>query len=140
MTTVFIVIGTVIVGLIILTLLIGKEMIIEGKVVINASIDKVFDYVKHTKNQDNFSVWNMRDLQMNKKLIGTDGQIGFIYSWDSTMKNVGAGEQEIVKLEANKLIEYQIRFKRPMESMTKSTFTLENTAPNQTTIQWGFYS
>ena len=73
----------------------GKEMMIEKNVSINKNISEVFNFLKRTKNQDQFSVWNMKDPNMKKDYSGTDGTSGFVYSWDSTDKNVGAGSQKL---------------------------------------------
>jgi hypothetical protein len=48
---------------------------------------------------------------MKKDYEGTDSQVGFVYKWESLInKNVGAGEQEIKKIEEVKSIEYKLRF------------------------------
>ena len=70
-------------------------MRIEKSVEIRKPSSEVFNYLKYTRNQDNFSVWNMADPDMKKEQSGTDGEVGFLYRWDSQNKNVGAGEQEI---------------------------------------------
>ena len=68
------------------------------------------------KNQDNFSVWNMKDPNRKISSNGSDGQVGFVMTWDSTDKSVGAGAQEIKKLQNDGLIEYEIRFKNHCNS------------------------
>lgn len=93
-----------------------------------------------TKNQDNFSVWNMADPNMKKSHKGTDGTVGFLYSWDSTMKNVGAGEQEITAIKEGKSIEYAIRFSRPMQNTGKTKFEISNQGDNESTVTWIFDS
>jgi hypothetical protein len=115
-------------------------MKIEKSIKINKSSELVFDYLRMTKNQDNFSVWNMSDPNMKKKHQGIDGTIGFIYSWDSTMKNVGAGEQEITAIDEGKSIDYSIRFFRPMENTGKSKFQIKNFGDESTSVVWIFES
>ena len=44
----------------------AKEMVIEKNVSINKNINEVFSFLKQTKNQDQFSVWNMKDPGMKK--------------------------------------------------------------------------
>lgn len=115
-------------------------MKIERSIEINKNFKLVFDYLKMTRNQDNFSVWNMTDPNMEKKHHGTDGTIGFVYSWDSTMKNVGAGEQEITAIEEGKSINYAIRFLRPMQNIAKSRFQITCTGNESTCVVWIFES
>jgi hypothetical protein len=115
-------------------------MRIEKSIEINRGSVEVFDYLKFTKNQDNFSVWNMADPSMKKDYRGTDGTIGFIYSWDSTNKNVGAGEQETRAITEGKSIEYEVRFFRPMQNVGKTYFNIVSTGEGLTNVSWVFDS
>ena len=115
-------------------------MKIEKSVIINKGSGLVFDYLKMTRNQDNFSVWNMADPNMKKSYVGTDGKVGFKYSWDSTLKNVGAGEQEIAAIEDGKSIEYTIRFSRPMENTGKTRFQIKSLGNDNSSVTWTFDS
>ncbi len=118
----------------------AKEMIIEKTVSINKNINEVFNYLKQTKNQDNFSEWNMKDPNMKKEYGGTDGTKGFIYSWDSKDKSVGAGSQEITNITEPGRIDYHLKFTRPMQNTAASGFVLENTGENNTSVTWKFQS
>ena len=62
----------------------------------------VYDYVKYLKNQDNFSKWANIDPAMKKDFRGEDGTVGFVSAWDSGHKDVGKGEQEIIKINENR--------------------------------------
>jgi hypothetical protein len=115
-------------------------MKIEKSIIINRNSQLVFDYLKMTRNQDNFSVWNMADPKMNKSHKGTDGTVGFIYSWDSTVKNVGAGEQEITAIEDGKSIDYSIRFFRPMKNNGITKFQIASLGNEITSVVWIFDS
>ncbi len=141
MTITLIIIGSIIALFIIMALIGGSEMVIEKTINIQKPVQEVYDYVRHIKNHDHFSTWNMMDPEMHKEYRGTDGQVGFVYIWDSKkFKNVGAGEQETKILEPNKRIEYEIRFLRPMQSLAKGKFIFNRISENETTVQWGFYS
>lgn len=139
MVTTLIGIGILLGVIVLLGLIMPKEMIIEKSISISRSLPEVYDFLKQTKNQDKFSVWNMADPNMKKEHRGSDGSVGFVYAWDSTNKNVGAGEQETKVLEENKRIEYELRFIRPMQNVAKSQFNLTASGGNQTTVMWGFY-
>jgi len=115
-------------------------MKIEKSVKINKNPEAVYDYLKMTRNQDNFSVWNMADPDMKKSYQGTDGTVGFIYRWDSEVKNVGAGEQEITAIEDGKSIDYAIRFTRPMKNIGKTKFQITGSADGYTSVDWIFDS
>ena len=116
----------------------GKEMMIEKNVSINKNISDVFNFLKQTKNQDQFSVWNMKDPNMQKNYSGVDGTKGFVYSWDSKDKNVGAGSQEITNISEGSRIDYELRFLRPMQNTAVSSFILNKTGENNTSVTWTF--
>lgn len=116
----------------------AKEMKIEKNVSINKNINDVFNYLKQTKNQENFSVWNMKDPNMKKTYTGVDGTKGFKYAWDSKDKNVGAGEQEIINIDEGSKIDYELRFKRPMQNTAQSSFLLNKIDENTTSVTWTF--
>lgn len=117
-----------------------KEMIIEKNVSINNNIGEVFSFLKETRNQDKFSVWNMKDPNMKKSYSGIDGTKGFIYSWDSKDKNVGAGAQEIIDIKEGNRIDYEMRFSRPMQNTATASFVLDKIDENTTSVTWTFRS
>jgi len=112
----------------------------EASVEIKRSLKDVFDYLKYTKNQDNFSVWNQADPNMKKEYSGTDGTNGFIYKWDSTLRNVGAGEQETKLIIEGKRIEFEVRFLRPMKNVANIEFRFVANGELSTTVTWAFDS
>ncbi len=138
-TIILIIIGAFIALIIILGIVMSKEMQVEKSVTINKPKQPVFDYVKMVRNQDNFSIWNMKDPNMKKEHKGTDGQVGFIYAWDSAAdKNAGAGEQEIKAIKEGESIDFELRFKRPMENTSSSYMRTESISANETKVIWGF--
>jgi uncharacterized protein YndB with AHSA1/START domain len=107
-------------------------------VVINKSKAVVFEYLKHLKNQNKFSVWASMDPNMKTEFRGTDGTEGFISAWDSDMKNVGKGEQEILKVVDGERIDYEIRFLKPYKSTSWAYITTATVNDNQTRVRWEF--
>jgi len=140
MITTLIIIGVIIALIILMPLITGKEMRIERSISIDKPINQVFDYLRITKNQDNFSTWNMTDPDMKKEYQGTDGQVGFVYKWDSFKnKNVGSGEQEIKIIAEGKSIEYELRFSKPMKNTANSKFILNSEGTTKTQVIWQFF-
>ncbi len=115
-------------------------MNIEKSINISRSPAIIFDYLKYTRNQDSFSVWNMTDPEMKKEYKGTDGTVGFIYRWDSTNKTVGAGEQETTSIEEGKRIVFALRFFRPMQNTGISAFEITGTGEGTSLVRWIFES
>jgi len=116
----------------------AKEMYIEKSISIDKSRKEVFEYIKYTKHQDQFSVWNMTDPNKTATYIGMDGTIGFIYHWDSKNKNVGAGSQEIINIIDDEQILYEVRFERPMKNIAQSQFILKEISSDKTELTWTF--
>lgn len=119
-------------------LFVKKDYAVEKEITINKPKQVVFDYVKMLKNQDNYSVWATRDPNMKKEYTGTDGTPGFIASWESKNKEVGTGEQEIIKITEGERIDFKLRFKVPFEAQDDAYMSTEATGENQTKVKWGF--
>ncbi len=134
--------------LILLTLIIALPLIIalfvkqDYAVVTSVTIDKpvteVFDYIKYLKNQDNYSVWANIDPNMEKTHQGVDGTVGFVSGWSSLNEEVGVGEQEIIKIEDGKRIDYELRFISPFEAISPAFMSCESVTRDITKVTWGF--
>ncbi len=118
----------------------GKTMYVEKSVDIHCDVQMVFEYLKYTRNQQNFSVWSMRDSNQKVTEIGDEGMVGHIYSWDSEIENVGSGKQKIVNLVPDQEIEYDITFERPMPSKAVSKLKTDKLGDNKTKVTWSFES
>ena len=132
-----------ILGLIALLLIVAafvkRDINVTKEVIINKSRQDVFSYVKLLKNQDNFSKWASMDANMKKTYTGTDGTVGFVSSWVGN-KDVGEGEQEILKIEEGNRIDYALRFFKPFKSNADCFISFEDAGTNQTKVKWGFKS
>ncbi|MBC7933941.1 MAG: SRPBCC family protein [Rhizobacter sp.] len=129
---------SIIVIVLVAALLIKKDYKIEKEISINKPRQQVFDYVKYLKNQYHYSHWATLDTNMQKTYTGTDATPGFIAAWKGN-KKAGIGEQEIIKIEDGKRIDYALRFKEPMESNMNSYMTTEDATSNTTTVKWTMY-
>lgn len=135
--------GLVILALILLLLIIAafikKDINVTKEIIINKSRQEVFAYVKLLKNQDSYSRWGSMDPNMKKTYTGTDGTVGFISAWVGN-KDVGEGEQEILKIDEGNRIDYALRFIKPFKVNSEAFMVFEDTANNQTKVKWGFKS
>lgn len=122
---------------IITALFVPNDYEVVREVVIKKSRGQIFDYIRFLKNQDFYNKWIMVDPEMEKSFIGEDGNEGFIYAWDSTNKNAGKGEQEIVKIKPNERIDIEIRFVKPFRNTGETFMTLESLSDHQTKLRWG---
>ena len=118
-------------------LFLPSDFQVERSAMINQPRDTVFNYVKYLKNQEIYGVWWKADPKMKKEYSGTDGQPGFIASWNSNKEDVGAGQQKIMALQEGKRIDLELQFFEPFESTNKSFITTQNIEANTTRVSWG---
>ncbi|MDH5326732.1 MAG: SRPBCC family protein [Gammaproteobacteria bacterium] len=125
-------------AVLIIAAVVPGEYELERNIVVNRDITYVFNYIKHLKNQSNYSVWAKLDPDMKKAYRGEDGRKGFVYAWDSTKRHVGKGEQEIVRIEEGVSIETEVRFYKPFDSVNVSYMGTEKQAGGNTRVTWVF--
>lgn len=134
---ILIVIAIIVAIPLVIALFLDKDYTVERQVTINKPKNEVFDYIKYVRNQNKFSVWSNIDPNMKQEFRGTDGTVGFVSAWNSQESGVGEGEQEIVGIKEGERVDYELRFKRPMESTSPAYMETEDSG-NQTVVKWGF--
>jgi hypothetical protein len=132
---IFSIVAGIIVLLLFVALFMKKGYQTQSEINVNAPLSKVFNYIKHIKNQDNFNKWIMVDPDMKKEFKGNDGTVGFIYAWSGN-KEAGEGEQEIKALREDESIEMEIRFIRPFSGVAKAKMTTGPLAGGETKLTW----
>ncbi|HEV7781937.1 MAG TPA: SRPBCC family protein [Chitinophagaceae bacterium] len=137
--TILVVIGSLIALLLIIALLTKKEFSIEREITINRTKADVFNYTRMLKNQEKYSVWIMKDPNVQIVYTGTDGTVGATSAWKSDDKHVGIGEQEIKKVHEEESIETEIRFKKPFEDTNYALTSVKDAGNGQTIINTRFY-
>ena len=138
MTLVYILAGIVVI-IIILAAIAPKYYDVHRSIVINRPLADVFDYIKYVKNQNYWGPWNTRDPEMKQTFRGEDGTIGFVSAWESNHKQVGSGEQEIIKIVENEVMESELRFLKPMKSVSTGYIRTEDEGEGKTKVIWGFH-
>ena len=134
--TILLAVAGIIALLLIIALFMKREHYVKREIIINAPRQKVFDYIKLLKNQDQFNKWATADKKNRKEEFkGTDGTVGFIYSWSGD-KSAGQGEKEIKNIIEGKRIETEIRFVKPMAATASIIMETESVSDNQTKVYW----
>lgn len=131
------ILAVVILILIIMIIIAPNDYSVDRSIIIDRSYKEVFQYLKLIKNQDYWSPWKKKDPNMTQEFIGEDGKIGFISRWKGN-KEVGEGEQEILTIIENELIETQLRFFQPWKSQSIGTLLVANVEDDKTLVTWGF--
>ncbi len=136
---IIIIILLVLAGIIALVLIIAlfmkREHYVNREIVINAPRQKVFDYIKLLKNQDEFNKNAMAAPDRKREFKGTDGTVGYIYSWSGN-KDAGVGEKEIKNIIDGQRIETEIRFVKPMRTSALVVMETQSLTDNQTKVSW----
>lgn len=135
---ILLVIGVIIALLLVAAYFSSEEYSIEQEIIVNKPRQQVFEYIRILKNADNFNKWVMMDPAMKKTYTGTDGTVGYVYSWDSENKQVGKGDQEIIKIKDGERIDYELRFYKPFEGKANAWLNVSSVDERQTKVQWVF--
>ena len=133
--TILLVIAGIIALVLVIALLMKKEHYVIRDITINAPRQKVFDYIKLLKNQDEFNKHAMAGPDRKREFKGTDGTVGYIYAWSGD-KNAGVGEKEIKNIIEGKRIETEIRFVKPMTALASIIMETESLSGDQTKVSW----
>ena len=133
--TILLVVAGIIALLLFIALFMKREHYVKREIIINAPLQKIFDYVKLLKNQDEFNKHAMAAPDRKREFKGTDGTVGYIYAWSGN-KNAGVGEKEIKNIIEGKRIEMEIRFVKPMAAIARIIMETESLSDNQTKVSW----
>lgn len=133
--TIMLAFAGIIVLLLVIAIFMKKEHSVQREIVINASRQKVFDYIKLLRNQDAFNKHAMVDADRIREFKGTDGTVGYVYSWKGD-RGAGEGEKEIKDIVEGKRIESEIRFVKPMKASATIVMETESISDNQTKVSW----
>ncbi len=119
--------------LLVMALFMRKKHYVKREIVINAPHHTVFDFLRFLDNQEKFNKWAKTDADRKKEFKGTDGTIGFIYSWKGN-KEAGEGEKEITNIIEGKRIETEIRFIKPMKVTAQVIMETEALSDHKTKV------
>ncbi|HET6995182.1 MAG TPA: SRPBCC family protein [Chitinophagaceae bacterium] len=133
LTIILLVVAAIIVLLLVIALFMKKEHYVKREIIINAPQQKVFDFLKLLKNQEQFNKWAKTDSNRKEETRGTDGTVGFIYSWSGN-KSAGMGEKEIISIVEGKKIETEIRFVKPIRTSARVIMETESVSADQTKV------
>jgi hypothetical protein len=133
--TILLIVAGIIALLLIIALFMKKEHYVKRAIIIDAPRQKVFDYIKLLKNQDEFNKHAMAGPDRKRAFKGTDGTVGYIYAWSGD-KNAGVGEKEIKHIIEGRSIETEIRFVKPMTATASIIMETESLPGNQTKVSW----
>jgi hypothetical protein len=121
--------------ILIIPLFMRKTHHVQREIIINSPTQKAFDYLRLIKNQDKYNKWAKAEPGKKEEFKGTDGTVGYIYSWSGT-KNAGEGKKEIKNIIEGKKIEIEYRFVKPFKAVALFQIATESLSANQTKVTW----
>ncbi|AHZ85426.1 SRPBCC family protein [Bdellovibrio bacteriovorus] len=139
MKTFGIIVGSLVALILVLGLIAPKDFKVRRDIIIDRPQADVYAYVKQLKHQSLWNSWFLKDPKVKMDYKGEDGTVGFIVTWESSLKEVGVGEQEIKNLVDNNRVDTEIRFKIPMEASFDSYVITESVDPAQTRVTMGMH-
>ena len=107
----------------IVALFVASDFEVSRSVEIEKERAEVFDYVRYLENHENFSVWSAIDPNIQQSYVGSEGNVGSIYKWNSEHEDV---------------IFYELRFKKPWESTAQASLNLKKISSTSTKVVWSF--
>jgi len=140
MIMIMIIIVLIALAIIILGVYLKNEYLIRREITIHKPKDEVFNYIKYLKNQNEYSYFNRKDLENIKSYSGTDGEVGFTYSWSSKINSIGTGTQTISKIIEGEEMCSTIQFTKPLPLKSLAIIKLTEINENQTKVTWTFSS
>jgi len=128
------------IAIIILGVYLKNDYQIVREINISEAKPEVFSYIKLLKNQNEYSYYNRKDPNTKKSYAGTDGEVGFAYSWSSEISSIGTGTQTISKIVEGEEIWCDIQFTKPLPLKSIAIIALTEINENETKVTWTFNS
>lgn len=133
------IVGGIIALFLIVAAFTGTSWNYEKSILINAPVEKVWANVSTLHALNRWNPWMERDPNLKVEYSGTDGTPGASFSWDSPVKDVGAGSQTITKVIPNGEIDSRINFLRPFKGKGDA-YVLLSVERAVTRVSWGIES
>lgn len=132
-------IGLTLVTIIALYLIIAavssKDVVIERTTEYTQSPEEVFAAVNDFNQYGKWNAWFMMDPNVEYEITGTGKNIGDVWSWKSSMPEVGVGKMTHVSAEPGKAILNDMTFEG-MDAASQDVWTFEETENGGTAVTW----
>ncbi|MBC7370992.1 MAG: SRPBCC family protein [Bdellovibrionaceae bacterium] len=134
------ILGGLLVVFIILCLVVPQEFRLEREILIDKPLNYTFMKILFLKNHEQWSHYSLKDPNIQKSYRGQDGTEGYTASWVSQDEEVGTGEQEIIHIYNEKIVNTEIRLEKPFKAKFESYFTTAPEGDKQTKVVMGMFS
>ena len=117
----------------------GTAWSYEQSIQIAAPPDRVWQNVGSLHAINQWNPWMGLDPNMQVKYVGVDGKPDAAFSWDSPVKNVGAGTQIILRVRPQSELATRVDFLRPFKSVGYADFKVIPD-DSKTRVSWSIRS
>lgn len=113
-----------------------KEFTVQRTITINKPMKDVFEYIRFLENHKTFSKWTTQEPSKSKPGTGTDGQEGYILSWNNYKEKAGVGELEIKKIINGSRIDLEHHYIKPLKGLANAYMAVNNSSGDSTELKW----
>lgn len=114
--------------------LLPRNVIVERQITIDAAPEDVFEHISSLQAFTEWSPWQDRDPNMVMDFSGPESGVGNVMVWQSDVREVGNGRQEITALTQNQEVRTVLDFG---DMGTAEAWWQLADANGATTITWG---
>ena len=102
--------------------LLPKSYIVSRSTVINAADSVIYKNIADYNEFYKWNVWSKMDSQAKVTITGTIATPGHLYQWNG--EKSGNGQMKINKVDVNKMVDMELKFIKPMESVADTRFDI----------------
>ncbi|MHA4809224.1 SRPBCC family protein [Flavitalea flava] len=133
------IIGGIVVLILLMAAVTGTGWTYEKSISVKAPLSRVWEKTNSLKALNSWNPWVGRDPDIRIEFSGTDGTPGAKYSWDSAIKNVGAGIQTILSVTDRSELVSRVDFIRPFKG-TGQAYIQVREETGATRVTWKIVS
>jgi len=113
-------------------LLLPKTYSVSRSTVINAPDSVIYKNIADLNEFYKWNPWAKMEPSAKTTITGPVAQPGHIYAWEG--KETGSGQMKIKTVETNKLVDIEMKFLKPWESVADTKFEITNEGPGNKVI------
>jgi len=109
-----------------------KSYSVNRTITINAPDSVIYKNIADYNEFYKWNAWSKMDPQAKVTITGTIAQPGHLYQWNG--EKSGTGQMKINKVETNQMVDMELKFIKPMESVADTRFDIEKDATGNKVI------
>lgn len=123
------IIGGIVLLILIVAAAVGTGWSYEKSISVHAPLQTVWDNVRTLGALNRWNPWMEKDPGIKIVFSGTDGKPGASYSWESRVKEVGAGSQTILAIAERSELATRVDFLRPFKGTGEAHIRIREEGP-----------